>query len=80
MQGYRMILDDMIVEKIITKRSAGVEVTDKDVAAKMRKFVGLPSGVDPKSLTQEAAVKIYQNGLVQKAKGAAFKGKRESTS
>lgn len=53
----------------------GVYMVKKDLAPKMRKFVGLPSGVDPKSLTAEAAVKIYQNGLAQKARGAAFKKK-----
>jgi DNA topoisomerase-1 len=55
----------------------GVYMFKKDLTGKARKFVGLPSGVDPKSLTQEAAVKIYQTGLTQKAKGAAFSKKRQ---
>ena len=50
----------------------GVYFFKKDVVGAQRKFVGLPEGVDPKSLTQEAAVKLYQTGLQQKAKGAAY--------
>ena len=47
----------------------------KDTIGKARKFVNVPSGVDPKSLTNEAAIKIYQTGLQAKAKGQAFKKK-----
>jgi DNA topoisomerase-1 len=43
-----------------------------------RKFVSIPSGVDPKALTLEAATRIYQTGLQSKAKGAAYKKKKES--
>jgi len=43
-----------------------------------RKFVSIPSGVDPKVLTLEAATKIYQTGLQSKAKGAAYKKKKAS--
>jgi hypothetical protein len=45
----------------------------KEGAAKSRKFVGVPSAVDPKTLTQEAATRIYQVGLQMKAKQAAYK-------
>ena len=44
----------------------------KDVT-KNRKFVGLPTGIDPKVLTVEAATRIYQTGIQQKAKQAAYK-------
>lgn len=45
-----------------------------------RKFVSIPSGVDPKALTLEAATRIYQTGLQSKAKGAAYKKVRKSAS
>ena len=35
-------------------------------------FVGLPEGLDPKSLTEEAAIRIYQTGLQQKARSKAI--------
>jgi DNA topoisomerase-1 len=51
----------------------GVFFFKKDIT-KGRKFVSLPSGLDPKALTLEAATKIYQTGLQQKAKAKAFSG------
>jgi len=45
----------------------------KDV--KDKKFVGLPAGLDPKSLTEEQAVKIYQAGLQQKQRAGSFGGR-----
>jgi topoisomerase IA-like protein len=57
----------------------GVFMFKKDLVGKARKFVGVPSGVDPKVLTQEAAIKIYQAGLLMKAKGKQFKKKNEAT-
>jgi DNA topoisomerase-1 len=51
----------------------GIYMFKKEGAAKSRKFVGLPSAVDPKTLTQEAATRIYQVGLQMKAKQAAYK-------
>jgi hypothetical protein len=42
----------------------------KDVKAKQ--FVSVPANVDPKALTAEAAIKIYQTGLQQKAKAKAY--------
>ena len=33
--------------------------------------MGLPEGLDPKSLTVEAAERIYKTGLEQKKEGAA---------
>jgi DNA topoisomerase-1 len=56
----------------------GVFMFKKDLKGPARKFVNVPSGVDPKVLTQEAAIKIYQTGLQQKAKGQAFKKKKGS--
>ncbi len=53
----------------------GVYMFKKELVGKARKFVGVPTGVDPKVLTVEAAIKIYQTGLQQKAKGQAFKKK-----
>ena len=53
----------------------GVFMFKKDLKGPARKFVNVPTGVDPKALTQEAAIKIYQTGLQQKAKGQAFKKK-----
>jgi DNA topoisomerase-1 len=53
----------------------GVFMFKKDLTGPARKFVNVPSGVDPKTLTQEAAIKIYQTGLQQKAKGQAYKKK-----
>ena len=37
-QGYRMILDEMIKEKLISKRAAGVKVTDEQVTDTFKKF------------------------------------------
>ena len=50
----------------------------KKTTAKGKKpqFVGLPEGLDPKSLTEEAAIKIYQTGIQQKARTRNF-GKSE---
>jgi parvulin-like peptidyl-prolyl isomerase len=39
-QGYRIVLDDMIVDKLITKRSADVKVTDDEVKAQYEKIKG----------------------------------------
>jgi DNA topoisomerase-1 len=50
----------------------GVYMFKTDITGKGRKFVGVPSGLDPKVLTQEAATKIYQTGLQQKAKQKAY--------
>jgi DNA topoisomerase-1 len=55
----------------------GVFMFKKDLKGPSRKFVNVPTGVDPKALTQEAAIKIYQTGLQQKAKGGAYR-KRQS--
>jgi hypothetical protein len=55
----------------------GVFMFKKDLVGAARKFVSLPSGVDPKSLTQEAAVKIYQTGLQSKAKASNYKKNKE---
>lgn len=46
----------------------------KKTTAKGKKpqFVGLPEGLDPKSLTEEAAIKIYQTGIQTKARARNF--------
>jgi DNA topoisomerase-1 len=82
---------DMIYEKLKTKNESvlhslgsfefrkgpyGVYMFKKDVT-KNRKFVGIPTGVDPKALTLEAATRIYQTGIQQKAKQAAYKKNRD---
>ena len=36
--GYRMILDDMIIDKLLIKRSADVKVTDEEVAAQFERI------------------------------------------
>lgn len=48
----------------------GVYMFKKDVKAKQ--FVSVPANVNPKALTVEAAIKIYQTGLQQKAKAKAY--------
>jgi DNA topoisomerase-1 len=54
----------------------GVYMFKKDVTKKQ--FVGLPAGVDPKSLTVEAAIKIYQTGLQTKAKAKSYNKSAEA--
>ena len=51
----------------------GVFMFKTDTKGAARKFVSVPSGVDPKSFTLEAATRVYQTGLQSKAKGAAYK-------
>jgi DNA topoisomerase-1 len=51
----------------------GIYMFKKQATGKSRQFVSVPSNVDPKVLTPEAAIKIYQTGLQQKAKAKAFK-------
>ena len=53
----------------------GVYMFKKDVSANMRKFVTVPSAVDPKILTAAAATQIYQTGLQEKAKAKAYGAK-----
>jgi DNA topoisomerase-1 len=53
----------------------GIYMFKKDIVGKGRKFVGLPSAVDPKVLTLEAATALYQSGLQQKAKARAYGNK-----
>jgi DNA topoisomerase-1 len=50
----------------------GVYMFKKDQVGKQRKFVSVPSGVNPKDLTEEAAVKIFQAGLQNKGKARQF--------
>jgi DNA topoisomerase-1 len=57
----------------------GVYMFKTDQVGKARKFVGLPTGVDPKSLTLEAATKIFQTGLKAKATAKTFGKKNAAT-
>ena len=57
----------------------GIYMFKKDVVGKARKFVGLPSAVDPKVLTLQAATALYQSGLQQKAKARAYGAKGGTT-
>jgi DNA topoisomerase-1 len=51
----------------------GMFMFKKSVAkGKKPQFVGLPEGLNPKQLTEEAAIKIYQTGLQQKARTRNF--------
>jgi len=83
---------DTIRDKIRAKREAclhtlgtfefrkgpyGVYMFKKDVVGKARKFVGIPSGVDPKVLTLQAATALYQAGIQQKAKAKAYGNKNK---
>jgi len=59
----------------------GVYMFKSDLVGKARKFVSLPTGVDPKVLTQEATVKLYQAGLKAKATASAYgKAKKKDAS
>ena len=53
----------------------GIYMFKKDGDSKTRKFVSVPSAVDPKVLTLAAAIQIYQNGLQEKAKAKAYGAK-----
>ena len=55
----------------------GIYMFKPELVGKSRKFVSLPSGIDPKVLTQEATVKLYQAGLKTKATAAAYKKKND---
>ena len=56
----------------------GIYMFKTDTTGKARKFVSLPSGIDPKTLTQEATVKLYQAGLKTKATASAYKKKKDT--
>jgi hypothetical protein len=47
----------------------GLYMYKKVAGGKKPVFVGLPEGLDPKSLTVEAAERIYKNGIEQKKEG-----------
>ena len=51
----------------------GIYMFKKDL--KDKKFVGLPDTLDPKQLTEDAAVKIYQEGLKNKARNFTHGGR-----
>lgn len=52
----------------------GLYMYKKTSGGKKPTFVGLPQGLDPKSLTVEAAERIYQTGISQKKAGFASRG------
>ena len=71
-QGYHMILDDMIIEKLVTKRSAEVKVTDEEVAAKMEGFktkfgseAALKEQIEKSGLTLDKVKENVRDGLRQ---------------
>lgn len=71
-QGYRMILDDMIIEKLVTKRSADVKVGDEEVAAKMEGFkakfgseAALKEQIEKSGLTLDKVKENVREGLRQ---------------
>ena len=37
-QGYKMLLNDLITEKLVTKRAAGIEVKDEDINAQLEQL------------------------------------------
>lgn len=53
----------------------GLYMFKKAAGNKKPTFVGLPEGLDPKSLTVEAAERLYQNGLEQKKTGPPSSGR-----
>jgi DNA topoisomerase I len=55
----------------------GLYMFKKAAGGKKPTFVGLPEGLDPKTLTAEAAERIYKNGLEQKknAPPGGFRGR-----
>ena len=71
-QGYHMILDDMIIEKLVTKRSAETKVTDEEVAAKMEGFKtkfgsedALKQQIEKSGLTLDKVKENVRDGLRQ---------------
>ena len=56
----------------------GVFMFKPELTGKARKFVSLPTGVDPKSLTQEATVRLYQAGLKTKATASTYAKKKNT--
>lgn len=54
----------------------GIYMFKKGTVGKARQFVSIPSGIDPKALTGEAAIKLYQTGLQLKAKAKAYGNKK----
>ena len=70
--GYRMVLDDMIIEKLVTKRAAGTKVTDEEVAAKIDGFKArfgseeaLKKEIEKSGLTLEKVKENVREGLRQ---------------
>lgn len=57
------------------KGAFGPFMYKKTTGGKKPTFVSLPSDLDPKTLTLEAAQRIYQNGIQQKRAGAASGGR-----
>ena len=71
-QGYHMILDNLIIEKLVTKRSADTKVTDEEVAAKMEGFkarfgseAALKEQIEKSGLTLDKVKENVREGLRQ---------------
>ena len=71
-QGYHMILDDMIIEKLVTKRAAETKVTDEEVTAKMEGFktkfgseAALKEQIEKSGLTVDKVKENVREGLRQ---------------
>ncbi len=71
-QGYHMILDDMIIEKLVTKRAAETKVTDEEVAVKMEGFktkfgseAALKEQIEKSGLTVDKVKENVREGLRQ---------------
>ena len=86
-QGYHMILDDMIIEKLVTKRAAETKVTDEEVAAKMEGFKtkfgsedALKQQIEKSGLTLDKVKENVREGLRQEHWiDSQIKGKDEVT-
>ncbi|MCE9611263.1 MAG: peptidylprolyl isomerase [Chthoniobacter sp.] len=72
--GYRMILDDMIVEKLVTKRAADVKVTDDEVKAKMEGFktkfgseAAFKEQVEKSGMTMDKVKENIREGMKQES-------------
>ncbi len=72
LQGYRMILDDMIIEKLITKRAAETKVSDEEVAAKIEGFKAkfgsadaFKQQIEKSGMTMEKVQENVREGLRQ---------------
>jgi peptidyl-prolyl cis-trans isomerase C len=71
--GYRQLVDDMIIDQLITAQATGVEVSDADVKAEIEKIKGqFPSPeafaeqLKQSGQTEEKLTDLVKNGLKQR--------------